>query len=173
MRTHAELSLSSIRLNRASAFRATFWGVSGEQTQGTSTFSSASVFHPAGPADLFLGDYSFFRAKRRDPPWHGNRCGRSSDSFGQSHGDRRCYSVVTNTTADGSGNYPFLAWRPAEYTVTVEAPGFKTEELKGIVLAVNQNAREDIKLQVGSVDTRVEVTGRRRWSTPAPPAWAR
>jgi hypothetical protein len=68
-------------------------------------------------------------------------------------------SVVTNTTADGSGNYSFPSLAPAEYTVTVEAPGFKTEELKGIVLAVNQNAREDIKLQVGSVDTRVEVTG--------------
>ena len=68
-------------------------------------------------------------------------------------------SVVTNTTADGSGNYSFPSLVPAEYTVTVEAPGFKTEELKGIVLTVNQNAREDIKLQVGSVDTRVEVTG--------------
>ena len=66
--------------------------------------------------------------------------------------------VVTNTTADGSGNYSFPSLAPAGYTVTVEAPGFKTEELKGIVLAVNQKAREDVKLQIGSVDSTVEVT---------------
>ena len=57
------------------------------------------------------------------------------------------------------GTTAFLAWPPAGYSITVEAPGFKTEELKGIVLPVNQKARDDIKLQVGSVDTRVEVTG--------------
>ena len=66
--------------------------------------------------------------------------------------------VVTNTTSDSSGNYSFPSLAPAGYTVTVEAPGFKTEELKGITLAVNQNAREDVKLQVGSVDSTVEVT---------------
>ena len=66
--------------------------------------------------------------------------------------------MVTKTTADGSGNYCFPSLAPAEYSITVEAPGFKTEELYGIILAVNQNAREDVKLQVGSVDTKVEVT---------------
>ncbi len=66
--------------------------------------------------------------------------------------------VVTNTTSDSSGNYSFPSLAPAGYTVTVEAPGFKTEELKGIILAVNQKAREDVKLQVGSVDSTVEVT---------------
>ena len=66
--------------------------------------------------------------------------------------------VVTNTTSDSSGNYSFPSLAPAGYTVTVDAPGFKTEELKGITLAVNQNAREDVKLQVGSVDSTVEVT---------------
>jgi hypothetical protein len=66
--------------------------------------------------------------------------------------------VVTNTTSDGSGNYTFPSLAPAEYSVTVEAPGFRTEELKGITLLVNQKAREDVKLQVGSVDSTVEVT---------------
>ena len=66
--------------------------------------------------------------------------------------------VVTNTTSDSSGNYSFPSLAPAAYTVTVEAPGFKAEELKGIILTVNQNAREDIHLQVGSVDSTVEVT---------------
>ena len=66
--------------------------------------------------------------------------------------------VVTNTTSDSSGNYSFPSLVPAGYSVTVDAPGFKTEVLKGITLAVNQNARQDVKLQVGSVDSTVEVT---------------
>ncbi|HXP11970.1 MAG TPA: carboxypeptidase-like regulatory domain-containing protein [Acidobacteriaceae bacterium] len=66
--------------------------------------------------------------------------------------------VVTNTVSDSSGNYSFPSLAPAGYAITVEAPGFKTEELKGITLAVNQNARQDVKLQIGSVDSTVEVT---------------
>ncbi len=68
-------------------------------------------------------------------------------------------SVVTNTTSDASGEYSFPSLPPAAYTVAVEAPGFQAEVLSGIVLAVNQNARVDVPLQVGSVDTKIEVTG--------------
>ena len=68
-------------------------------------------------------------------------------------------AVVTKTTTDASGNYSFPSLSAAGYSITVEAPGFKTEDIKGIVLQVNQKAREDVKLQVGSVDTKVEVTG--------------
>jgi hypothetical protein len=67
-------------------------------------------------------------------------------------------SVVTNTTSDPSGNYSFPSLSPAEYSVAVDAPGFKTEKLTGITLAVNQKARVDVHLQVGSVDSTVEVT---------------
>ena len=66
--------------------------------------------------------------------------------------------MVTNTTSDPSGNYSFPSLVPAEYSVTVDAPGFKTEVLKGITLLVNQKARVDVHLQVGSVDSTVEVT---------------
>jgi hypothetical protein len=68
-------------------------------------------------------------------------------------------SVITNTTSDAAGNYSFPSLAPAGYSITVESPGFKTEVLNGITLLVNQKAREDIHLQVGSVDTKVEVTG--------------
>jgi hypothetical protein len=66
--------------------------------------------------------------------------------------------VVTNTAGDASGNYSFPSLAPAGYSVSVESPGFKTEVLNGIVLAVNQKARVDVHLQVGSVDSTVEVT---------------
>ena len=68
-------------------------------------------------------------------------------------------AVVTKTTTDGAGNYSFPSLAPAGYSISVAAPGFKTEVLTGITLLVNQKAREDVKLQVGSVDTKVEVTG--------------
>jgi hypothetical protein len=67
--------------------------------------------------------------------------------------------VVTNTTSDPSGNYSFPSLPPAGYSITVDAPGFKTEVLTGITLLVNQKARVDVPLQVGSVDVKVEVTG--------------
>jgi hypothetical protein len=66
--------------------------------------------------------------------------------------------VVTNTTSDASGNYSFPSLAPAGYKVTVDAPGFKTDALTGITLLVDQKARVDIHLQVGSVDSTVEVT---------------
>jgi Carboxypeptidase regulatory-like domain len=68
-------------------------------------------------------------------------------------------SVVTKAKSDSSGNYSFPSLVPAGYSVSVEAPGFKTEVLTGIVLLVNQKARVDVHLQVGSVETKVEVTG--------------
>ena len=66
--------------------------------------------------------------------------------------------VVTNTTSDPSGNYSFPSLVPADYSVAVDAPGFKAEKLTGITLLVNQKARVDVHLQVGSVDSTVEVT---------------
>jgi hypothetical protein len=67
--------------------------------------------------------------------------------------------VVVNTTSDASGNYNFPSLAPAGYSITVDAPGFKTEVLTGVTLLVNQKARVDVALQVGSVDTKIEVTG--------------
>jgi hypothetical protein len=67
--------------------------------------------------------------------------------------------VNTDTVADASGNYSFPDLAPATYTITVDAPGFKTEILNGTTLQVAQNARLDVHLQVGSVDTQVEVNG--------------
>lgn len=67
-------------------------------------------------------------------------------------------SVVTKVVSDGSGSYTLPSLVPSSYTVSADAPGFKTEVLNGITLLVNQKARVDIQLQVGSKDTTVEVT---------------
>jgi len=64
--------------------------------------------------------------------------------------------VRTNT----SGDYEFLAVPVGEnYSVRVEAPGFRAAVQTDIKLEVNQKYRGDFKLTVGAVTQTVEVTG--------------
>jgi hypothetical protein len=62
-----------------------------------------------------------------------------------------------------SGNYTFPNLPPGQYTVTVEAAGFKKETRKDIALLVNSAPRVDVQLQPGEVTETIEITG-------APPA---
>jgi hypothetical protein len=55
---------------------------------------------------------------------------------------------VTQTT--GTGDYILPLLDVGEYTVTVEAPGFKMETKSGIHLQINEKVRADFQLQVGS-----------------------
>ena len=65
---------------------------------------------------------------------------------------------VTQTAAsDDSGNYEFSVVRPGEYSIKVEAPGFKTWMQSGMVLAVDQRARADAPLEVGEATVLVNV----------------
>src|SRR4051812_25914400 len=47
-------------------------------------------------------------------------------------------------TTDSFGSYVFPELKPGSYGLRVMAPGFKTKEVKGIVLQVEQRARVDI-----------------------------
>src|ERR1051326_6052922 len=60
---------------------------------------------------------------------------------------------VTSST----GDYAFPLLDPGEYSVTVEAKGFKTETVRSIKLELNLRARIDVHLQVGTEVQRVEV----------------
>ncbi len=60
------------------------------------------------------------------------------------------------TTTDSRGAYQVPALNIGKYSVTVEQTGFRQQTVSDIVLAVNQQARIDVQLQVG--DTRQEVT---------------
>ena len=66
-------------------------------------------------------------------------------------------SSNTVTGAQGLFIFPSLPIG-GPYTITVEAPGFKTEERTGILLAVNQVVDLSIPVQVGSASERVEVS---------------
>ena len=61
---------------------------------------------------------------------------------------------------NASGGYEFLAVPVGEnYSVRVEAPGFRAALQTDIKLEVNQKYRADFKLTVGAVTQTVEVTG--------------
>ena len=56
-----------------------------------------------------------------------------------------------------SGAYLFPIVPVGQYSLEAECPGFKLEKRTGVTLDVNQNARVDFVLQVGSVREVVEV----------------
>ena len=64
---------------------------------------------------------------------------------------------IRETTTSGAGSYSFPLIEIGEYTVTVQAPGFRTQEKKGIVVQLQQKARVDFELAVGETSERVEV----------------
>lgn len=62
--------------------------------------------------------------------------------------------VVANDT----GDYVVPGLPIGQYTVTADAPGFRTSTISGLTLQLNQEARVDIKMVVGSSSASVEVT---------------
>ena len=66
-------------------------------------------------------------------------------------------SVETRTQSNESGYYAFLNIRPAQYTLEVAKPGFRTNRLSQFSLAVNQTATIDVIMEVGSVEQSVNV----------------
>ncbi|HEY3939787.1 MAG TPA: TonB-dependent receptor [Bryobacteraceae bacterium] len=66
---------------------------------------------------------------------------------------------LRNSASDNSGDYLFPDVPTGTYEVEAEAPGFKRTVRGPLTLDVNQNARLDLALQVGSVSEVVEVKG--------------
>ena len=62
------------------------------------------------------------------------------------------------TTVGSAGEYSLVGLQPGTYTVTAEQQGFKKFSMKGMKLEVDQNARIDVRLEVGNVSDVVEVT---------------
>lgn len=62
-------------------------------------------------------------------------------------------------TTDSSGVFSFSLLQPADYTLTVEAAGFKKFEQGKITLEVGQSANLNVSLPVGSANEQVQVSG--------------
>jgi hypothetical protein len=67
--------------------------------------------------------------------------------------------VATATTTNSAGIYSVRFLQIGQYTVVVEAPGFSKESVGPFSLEIDQAAKVDVSLKVGSSGTTVEVTG--------------
>jgi len=67
------------------------------------------------------------------------------------------YNYTAETNA--SGAYRIAQLREGRYTVRVQAPGFKEYFVQGLDLVSLDVRRLDAQLEVGAVETRIEVTG--------------
>src|SRR5437773_1985991 len=65
--------------------------------------------------------------------------------------------VSNRIATDSAGRYTFNALKPASYTATVEAQGFKSLIQPGIVLRVGQQTDLNFSLQVGHTTESVQV----------------
>src|SRR5438105_2701042 len=61
------------------------------------------------------------------------------------------------TRTNETGAYVLPALNPGNYSFTAESPGFKRFVREGVVLQLNQVARIDIRLDLGSIEETVEV----------------
>lgn len=67
-------------------------------------------------------------------------------------------NVPLTTATNEKGIFALTGLRPATYTIRVEAPNFGTQEKKGVVLGVSQEAKIDFALSPAAVSETVTVT---------------
>jgi len=65
----------------------------------------------------------------------------------------------TSTKSDVSGSYLIPSLAPGTYVLSARREGFRATQISGLTLEVNQQARMDVKLEVGQVTTVVQVAG--------------
>ena len=66
--------------------------------------------------------------------------------------------IVASTTTNGTGDYTFNLLNPGQYTVTIEAKGFKKLVIPGFALAAGDRLRENADMEAGSVEETVQVS---------------
>jgi len=67
--------------------------------------------------------------------------------------------VAASTTTNGVGEYNFVTLQAGTFTIKVAVAGFKTFERRDLVVEANNITRTDVKLQVGSMEQSVTVSG--------------
>src|SRR5262249_8468446 len=67
-------------------------------------------------------------------------------------------NVSSSTTTNGAGDYTALFLIPGNYSVTVEATGFKKAIRQNIEVRVGDKLQIDLQLEVGNVSDTVSVT---------------
>lgn len=67
-------------------------------------------------------------------------------------------AIERSTRTSVSGAYAFAALPPGTYRLEVSADGFKTLRLGDFLVEIGEAARQDLELELGAEQTRVEVT---------------
>jgi len=67
-------------------------------------------------------------------------------------------NAIRTVTTDNNGDYQVPSLPVGTYEITCEAKGFKRTVVREIPLAVDQRARVDLRLEIGTVEQSVEVT---------------
>src|SRR5580704_1666568 len=67
-------------------------------------------------------------------------------------------SVATVTRTNGSGEYSIRFLQIGQYKVSVSAPGFATANYGPFALEIDQTAKVDIPLRIGTATTSVDVS---------------
>ena len=70
--------------------------------------------------------------------------------------------LIRAATTDGEGNYRLLLLPPGRYEILIEKEGFRVARNPEFRVQIGQRAEWDVALQVGSTETRVEVTSEAR-----------
>jgi hypothetical protein len=65
--------------------------------------------------------------------------------------------VTRTVVSDATGSYQFIAVPPGTYVVRVELQGFRPTVYDGVVLPVDIVARQDVRLEIGSLAEAIEV----------------
>jgi hypothetical protein len=66
-------------------------------------------------------------------------------------------NTTQSATTNGTGTYVLAALNPGNYSIAAESPGFKRFVREGVVIQLNQVARIDIRLDLGSFEETIEV----------------
>jgi hypothetical protein len=66
-------------------------------------------------------------------------------------------NLTYSTTSNDNGGYSFLNLPVGVYTLSAEGKGFQRQEVRGIEVQVNQQAKVDISMKVGEANQTVEV----------------
>jgi hypothetical protein len=66
--------------------------------------------------------------------------------------------VARTVVTDASGSYQIPRLLPGNYSISAERAGFRKALVTGIVLQVNQEARYDLRLEVGELAQQIEVS---------------
>ena len=75
--------------------------------------------------------------------------------------------VVTNVVTNADGVYSAPNLLPGTYSVAVAFDGFNSQTKSGLTLTIGAELPVDFEMSIGNVAENVEVSGRRRRSTPS------